>query len=399
MTDTIRDGTKKLYYEDAYATAFNAKVLSCTEKKSAKHQDPSVRLYDVILDQTLFFPEEGGQSPDQGVLDRIPVVDVQISGGVIRHTVAQPIEEGKEVGGVIEWEHRFSNMQQHSGEHIFSGLVHGKFGYDNVGFHLSDREVTMDFSGPIREDEIREIERRANEVIFSNIETQILYPTKEEEKEIAYRSKIEIEGQTRLVIFPGVDVCACCAPHVRRTGEIGILKAVGLQNYKGGVRVSILCGRRALQRFVSDQDILAKTSNYLTTSFESVYDSVVKLKEENARQKAALQKAAACEMKQMIEAVPADRKNVCLFTEGADAKAMRDAVNLLVQSHEGNCAFFSGNDESGYSYIIGCREGDARLAGKILTEKFGARGGGKPEMIQGSVKAAGEDLRAVIESI
>lgn len=404
MADTIKDGTGKLYYDDAYATDFEARVISCREKTdgkqpAGKQQKSSGPVYEIILDQTMFFPEEGGQSPDLGTLNGTAVTDVQIRDGVISHMTGKAFEEGSTVRGAVDRRHRFSNMQQHSGEHLFSGLVHQKFGYDNVGFHLSDREVTLDFNGPITDEQILEIEHQANEAIFANLETQILYPTKEEEKQIEYRSKIEIEGQTRLVRFPGIDVCACCAPHVRRTGEIGILKVVSLQNYKGGVRVSILCGKRALQLFDREHGSLSAISNYLTTSADLAYDSVVKLKEENGRQKSALARVASSEMERTVAEVSPDLKNVCLFTDGADGKAVRDAVNSLVEKHEGICAFFNGNDSDGYSFIIGSRTCDSREAGRILTEKFGARGGGKPAMIQGSVKASAEAIRTALVEV
>ena len=399
MSDPLLDGTRKLYYEDAYAKGFTARVISCREKKPEKGQDKNVIFYEAILDQTLFFPEEGGQSPDLGTINKIPVINVQIRDGIIVHTLTEPLTEGAEVGGIIDWNRRFSNMQQHSGEHIFSGLVHGKFGYDNVGFHLSSREVTLDFNGMITQEEILELERKANEVIYSNIEVVVSYPSKEEEKNIDYRSKIEISGQTRLVTFPGVDVCACCAPHVRRTGEIGLLKVVSMQNYKGGVRVSILCGRRALALFENDHASVTKVANFLTTSPDEIEASVTNLKSENQRLKTVLKKAAAGAMKKMADEVPADQKNVLLFTDGADPKAVREAVNLLVGKHDGFCGVFSGSDAEGYAYIIGSRTGDSRTLCSLLAEKFSARGGGRPEMVQGSLQAAEEELRRFWETL
>ena len=218
--------TVRLYDQDAYATEFEAEVLACeeVEKKEKK-------VYQIWLDQTLFFPEEGGQSPDMGTIDGIKVLDVQIKDEVITHTLAAPLAVGTTVKGVVDWKHRFYNMQQHSGEHIFSGIVHNRFGYDNVGFHLSDSIVTMDFNGVITAEDIEEIETEVNQAIIENIPVEVSYPTKEELKVLEYRSKIEIEGQVRIVTIPGYDVCACCAPHVRRTGEIGMLKVMNVQSY------------------------------------------------------------------------------------------------------------------------------------------------------------------------
>ena len=232
--------TEKLYDQDAYAVEFDAKVLSCEA-----YHDKDESGYHVVLDRTLFFPEEGGQSPDKGTINGIEVTDVQIKKDVVTHSLKEPLAVDENVHGKIDWTHRFNNMQQHSGEHIFSGIVHSRFGYDNVGFHLSDNIVTMDFNGVLTADEVKEIETAVNDVIVKNLPVEITYPAKEELAALDYRSKIEIEGQVRIVTIPGVDVCACCAPHVKRTGEIGTLNVQSLSNYKGGVRISILSGFRA----------------------------------------------------------------------------------------------------------------------------------------------------------
>ena len=196
--------TEKLYDQDAYAVEFDAKVISCEAYQEKKESG-----YHVILDRTLFFPEEGGQSPDKGTIDGIEVTDVQIKKDVITHSLKEPLAVGETVHGIIDWTHRFNNMQQHSGEHIFSGIVHSRFGYDNVGFHLSDNIVTMDFNGVLTTDEVREVETAVNEVIVKNLPVEITYPSKEELKTLDYRSKIEIEGQVRIVNVGEYDCCAC----------------------------------------------------------------------------------------------------------------------------------------------------------------------------------------------
>ena len=275
--------TKKLYDLDAYGTEFEAKVLTCEE---VKKKDTTG--YAVTLDQTLFFPEEGGQSPDQGTINGISVLDVQIKKDVIIHTLAAPVEVGSTVKGKIDWKHRFYNMQQHSGEHIFSGLVHSRFGYENVGFHLSDQTVTMDFNGVLSEADVAEVEYAVNEAIIKNIPIEVTFPTKEELETLDYRSKIEIEGQVRIVTIPGYDVCACCAPHVKRTGEIGMLKVLNVQSYKGGVRISILCGFRALLEFRKKAEVLSELSAKLSANQEGLGEAVDKLKNTNQAMKAKL---------------------------------------------------------------------------------------------------------------
>ena len=303
MTETI-----KLYDRDAYATEFEADIISCEPNKADDKQ------FDIILNQTLFFPEEGGQSPDMGILGGFRVVDVQIKNGVITHTVdisaGDCCEAEKETGkqitgnefepekvelaagvhvhGKIDWQHRFYNMQQHSGEHIFSGIVHRRFGFENVGFHLSDSVVTMDFSGVISPEDIAEVEHEVNVAISKNIPIEVTYPSRDELAQLEYRSKIEIEGQVRIVTVPGYDVCACCAPHVKRTGEIGMLKVMNYQNYKGGVRISILCGFRALEAFRQKCDIISELMGIFTTNQEAIVDNVTKLKAVNQSLKSEL---------------------------------------------------------------------------------------------------------------
>lgn len=385
MLDSSKIRTRKLYYEDAYKTEFTAKVVSANAG-------------DIVLDRTAFFPEEGGQSADTGVLGGFRVADVKIKDGEIHHLLEDrnaSFEAGTEIYGRIDWQHRFSNMQQHSGEHIFSGLVHSTYGFDNVGFHLSDNEVTLDFNGVIGPDGIRDIERRANEIIFRNIPSEIRFLSGEEAKTAEYRSKIDLDDEIRVVTYPGVDACACCAPHVALTGEIGCLKVVGLQNYKGGIRVSILCGMRAMEVFFHDRDILEKTANYLSNSTDEVYHLVVKARTELAETKAALAEAAKKLVQVRIDQIPAGDGNAVLFEESLDAGAMRSAVNSLVQKKNGFCGVFAGSDADGYRYVIGKQGGDARTINNELREKFGARGGGKPEMVQGSVTASRADIETL----
>ena len=237
--------TEKLFYTDSHMQEFTAEVVSCR---------PCDNGYEAVLSRTAFFPEGGGQAADTGVIDGIRVYDVQEKGEQIFHYLEGELEEGKTVTGQIDWDKRFSRMQQHSGEHIVSGIVHARFGYDNVGFHLNDELCTLDLSGPLTKEELREVENAANEAVFANVPVQISYPSKEKLKTLDYRSKIEIDGQVRIVTIPGYDVCACCAPHVYFTGEIGLIKMVQSQNYKGGIRITMLCGRRALKDYQQKEE-------------------------------------------------------------------------------------------------------------------------------------------------
>ena len=402
------DGTRKLYYEDAYAVNFDAQVVSA-EKPVSEGGAGEDSLWRVILDQTLFFPEEGGQSPDKGVLEGFEVVDVQIRSGVIEHTVrvpsgncekagaspeeSLPFTPGMSVSGRIDWSRRFSNMQQHSGEHLFSGIAHTRFGCENVGFHLSDSEVTLDFDKALSEEQIEQVEAAVNEAITANVESRILYPTKAEEAGMDFRSKIEISGQTRLVEFPGYDLCACCAPHVRRTGEIGLLKVMSVQNYKGGVRVSILCGKRALAELCREHRLITGLGRSLSTSTDEVPAQVIRFKEEIASLKTELAASQSELLAMKARALPENAGRVALFAGAADMKVARDLVNDLMTAHSEMAAVFIGNDTDGYSFVIGSADGKANEICGILREAFGARGGGKPVMAQGSVQASEAAIR------
>ena len=386
--------TVRLYDQDAYATEFEAEVLACeeVEKKEKK-------VYQIWLDQTLFFPEEGGQSPDMGTIDGIKVLDVQIKDEVITHTLAAPLAVGTMVKGVVDWKHRFYNMQQHSGEHIFSGIVHNRFGYDNVGFHLSDSIVTMDFNGVITAEDIEEIETEVNQAIIENIPVEVSYPTKEELKVLEYRSKIEIEGQVRIVTIPGYDVCACCAPHVRRTGEIGMLKVMNVQSYKGGVRISILCGFRALEAFRQKADIITELMAQFSTNQEALVENVTKLKNTNQTMKNQLASAKQELMEYKVAAIPEDSENAILFESDLDTPVVRNVVNGLVEQFTGICAVFVGNDESGYQFIVGSKNKDCRAIAAALREKLSARGGGSDKMIQGSVAASQLQIEELLATL
>ena len=386
--------TIRLFDNDAYATEFTATAISC---ESVTENDKTS--YRLILDRTLFFPEEGGQSPDCGTINGIEVLDVQIKKDVIYHTVASYIEPGTAVSGKIDWKHRFYNMQQHSGEHIFSGIVHKTYGYNNVGFHLSNQIVTMDFDGVLTEEQAAQVEYRVNEAIAANIAVEVTYPTKEELALLDYRSKIEIEGQVRIVTILGYDVCACCAPHVHRTGEIGMLKVMTLQNYKGGVRISMLCGFRALEAFREKARVITELSGLLTCGQEMLVDNVAKQKAANQSLKSQLASAKQELMEYKLTAIPAEQKNVVVFDRGMDANAMRNAINRLVKEHEGICAFFNGSDEEGYNYIIGSRSISCKEIADEMRQSLMARGGGSDAMIQGSVNAQREDIEKTLSAL
>lgn len=382
--------TEKLFYQDSHMRNFRAVVESC-EKEGEE--------YEAVLNRTAFFPEGGGQYADTGVIDKVPVVDVKEREGVIFHRVKRPLAVGKQVEGFIDWEERFSKMQQHSGEHIVSGLVHSHFGYDNVGFHMGRDAITMDFNGILTKAQLKEIEKEANEAVVKNLEIQVLYPSKEELSQIVYRSKIEIEGQVRIVVVPGYDTCACCAPHVKRTGEIGLIKLTGLQNYKGGVRVSMLCGFRALADYEEKAESVKRLSVMLSAKENEVAEEVQRLKEELTAQKGKLARLEGKLLEQKVGELEKNQKLVVLFESDLAGNAPRELVNRILCKGTEIAAVFAGTPADGYRYVVGSKTLDVRPFAKRLNERFQGRGGGKPEMVQGSISVGEErKIREEVES-
>lgn len=375
--------TEKLFYRDGYMKTFEAAVLSCEQSGDS---------YKVVLDRTAFFPEGGGQSGDIGTLNGVQVWDTQEKEGIIYHETKEPLPVGEKVEGILDWKERFVRMQQHSGEHIISGLINRIYGYDNVGFHLGKEDVTMDFNGVLTKEQMKEIEYLANEAVFRNIEIQVLCPTEEELRDIVYRSKIEIEGQVRIIRIEGYDCCACCAPHLHRTGEIGLIKLTNVQNYKGGVRISMLAGFRALADYIEKETSVKNIAVSFSAKEHEVCDVVEHLKEEKQSLKQEINKLQMQLLSYKAMEIPEGEKAVCLMEEGLSGNEPRELVNLVLNRNVGICAVFAGNDSDGYRYVIGSRTVDTREAAKIMNEKFYGRGGGKPEMVQGSVVGSGEEI-------
>lgn len=380
--------TEKLFYTDSHLQEFTAEVVSCR---------PCDNGYEAVLSRTALFPEGGGQAADTGVIDGIRVYDVQEKGEQIFHYLEGELEEGKTVTGQIDWDKRFSRMQQHSGEHIVSGIVHARFGYDNVGFHLNDELCTLDLSGPLTKEELREVENAANEAVFANVPVRVSYPSKEELKTLDYRSKIEIDGQVRIVTIPGYDVCACCAPHVNFTGEIGLVKLVQSQNYKGGIRITMLCGRRALKDYQQKEESVKAIMGSLSAKEELIAEAVERVKEECTQLKSELAESRYQILEAQAEKIPDGQKKVCIFDSKLSGNEPRELMNLVLKKGVEVCAVFAGNEESGYRYVIGSETEDVRPYSKVLKEQFDGRGGGKPVMVQGSVNGSEEAIRKVFE--
>ena len=384
--------TEKLFYQDSHLAEFEAEVLSC-EPMTPDILPGCSGGFAAELDRTAFFPEGGGQYADTGVLGGIRVMDVQEKDGRILHLLESPLEPGTCVKGCIDWEERFMKMQQHSGEHIVSGLVHSTFGYNNVGFHLGSEDCTMDFDGELTKEQLVQIEQEANRAVWKNLEIQTLYPSEEELAGMEYRSKIEIEGQVRIVVVPGYDVCACCAPHVSRTGEIGLIKLTHVQRYKGGARVTMLCGGRALQDYETKQEQAGQISALLCAKENEIAEAVRHLRDEADSLKYELGEKEKKLIAAKAEMIPKDGGPVCVFTEDIAGDSMRLLMNLVLEAGHSVCAVFHGNDSEGYRYVIGSRTQNMRELVKEFNAAFNGRGGGKPEMVQGTARGCESEMR------
>lgn len=382
MTETV-----KLFYEDTHRSEFEAIVCSC---------QPEGDNYKVVLDRTAFFPEGGGQYGDIGYIGDVKVIDTQEKDGIVYHITTAPLEEGETVHGEIDWEVRFERMQQHSAEHIISGIVHERFGYENVGFHLGEDYCTMDFNGPITKEQLKEIEIEANEAVFKDLDILTLTPSREELKDMVYRSKIELEGQVRIIQIPGYDTCACCAPHLTKTGEIGLIKLVDMVNYKGGERINMLSGRRALKDYAAKQENAKTIGSMLCEKENEIAKAVEKLKEEQTVLKGKVLKLEQQLLAYKASEVDVTKKLVCVFEEGLSGNGPREMMNILLERGAKVCAIFAGTDETGYRYVIGSRTEDVRPICKCLNEQFAGRGGGKPEMVQGSLTGTREAIEAAL---
>ncbi len=375
--------TRRLYDENPYIKEFDAHVLSCTEGKNG---------WEVVLDESAFFPEGGGQPADQGWLGDARVTDVQDKKEYVLHICDRPVEPGSQVHGRIDWERRFLHMQQHSGEHIFSGIVHGLYGYDNIGFHMGKDFVTVDFSGLLSEEQIAEAERRANETVLADRRILAEYPSQERLKELEYRSKKEIEGAVRIVTVPGADVCACCGTHVERTGEIGPIKVTSSEHYKTGIRLTLEIGWRALEDYGRKHGNVKEISALLSVKPEQTAEAVRRQQEQLLELKASVAALRQRLFDYQTAEIPEGTRRAVLFEEDLNSVEVRRLADRLAE-RAALAAVFSGTDAEGYKYVLCSRTEDVAALGKELNTRLGGRGGGKNPMIQGSVTATEEEIR------
>lgn len=377
--------TEKLYEQDAYLREFDAAVSAF-----GKDKDRSF----VVLTRSAFYPEGGGQPGDRGALffegedgglRRAAVLDTHEKDGEIIHYTDTLIPPGTHVHGEIDWAFRFDQMQNHSGEHIVSGLVHEAYGYNNVGFHMGSERITIDFDGMLDAAQLRGIEQKANAIVWQDVETQIRICTQEEAAELTYRSKKELTGLVRIVSFPGADTCACCGTHVRRTGEIGLIRLISAEKFRGGVRVELLCGRRALAYLEEMEEQNHRISVLLSAKPGETAAAVERLKESAAADAYRLVEMENEKFRQMAQDL-SGKGDVLLIPEGLGPDQVRRVCAEVMETCGGMCAVFSGSDDTDYKYVIGHKGGDVRALVKRMNEALSGRGGGKPFFVQGRVQ-------------
>ena len=387
MMAKAETATKKLYELDSELYDFEACVIACEPMGEGR--------FAVELDQTAFFPEGGGQYADRGTLNGVPVCDVQIRDGRIWHYVDAAFGIGCAVNGQLDAAERFARMQNHTGEHILSGIAHTKWGAENVGFHLGECEMTMDFDIPLTEEQLSELELAANAAVWANTEIFAEYPTSDVLELVPYRSKLDLYENVRLVVIKDVDICACCAPHVKRTGEVGAIKIVSAIHHKGGMRLWVLCGAWALSDYCQKhEDILTITRGQSVKPWQAV-EAVDKLADDLLATRAALS-ASRRELSEvkLATATPDERGNLWFFEAEMDANIQRGMADRGADRvPNGICGVFVAT-EGGYRYVCVSRSNPLRAIGKELNAALCGRGGGSDAMIQGTLGATREQIEA-----
>ena len=380
--------TIKLYYDNVLLRGFDATVLSCDAGKNG---------WAVVLDRTAFYPEGGGQPCDRGTLGTVRVTDVHEKGGVITHTCDGPLGVGETVHGAIDWARRFDHMQQHSGEHIVSGLLCEAYHCDNVGFHLGEDTVIIDYNADIPWEGVVEIEKKANQYIWEDHPFEVLWPTAEELAALPYRSKKALTGAVRITSFPGADMCACCGTHVVSSGQVGLVKFLSCQKFRDGVRLELLCGQRAMDYLAMTWEQNRAVGQALSVKPQATAAAVAKIQTELS---ALRQRVTALEEASFAATAEAcrGRGDVLLVTESLQGDGVRRLCDNLSQVCGGRAAVFAGA-EGAYRYAVIHPGHDLSPLVKSLNAALHGRGGGRDGFAQGSVAATEAEIRAFFQTV
>lgn len=379
---------EKLFYEDPFLVEFTARVLSCTPDKEG---------FAVTLDRTAFYPEGGGQNADHGTLGGAAVTDVREKEGEVIHYCDKALPVGDTVAGAIDFARRFDLMQQHSGEHIVSGILCGRHGCDNVGFHIGHDLVTIDFNTQLTMEELREIETLANRYIWEDHPIEVSWPEPEVLAALPYRSKKALTGAVRIVTFPGADCCACCGTHIRRSGQVGMIKLLSCQKFREGVRIEMAAGGRALRYCTEVLDQNTHVSQLLSAKPLETAAAVERLQKELYSLRGRVAALEEGDFARKAEHF-AGKGDVLLIEGDMASESVRRLCAAVMDTCGGRCAVFAGSDSQGYKYAMGQTGGDLRALVKDLNTALNGRGGGKPHFAQGSLQASAEAIRAFFQN-
>ena len=380
--------TRKLYYEDCHLSAFSARVVSCESAEKG---------FEVTLDATAFYPEGGGQACDLGILGSARVLDVREKGEAVVHLCDRALEVGAMVEGNIDYARRFDLMQQHTGEHMVSGVIHKRYGYHNTGFHMGSDVITIDFDGVIPAEDLPAIEAEVNAGIWQDLPLRCWYPAEEELPQVGYRTKKALPWPVRIVEVPGYDKCACCGIHVARTGEVGLVKLFTVISFRGGSRMEMACGKRALAMLNAAFDQNRQVSQAFSAKIWETGEAARRMNETLEQEKQRFSQLLRKQFESIAENY-VNSGNVLRFEEGLDSVQVRMLADAIAEKCGGRAAVFSGTEETGYAYCLVTREGDLKQFGKEMTAALKGRGGGKPNFQQGRVSAAKEQIEAFFRS-
>lgn len=381
--------TIKLFYESSYLKEFNAKIIDCIEKDGH---------FETILDRTAFFPEGGGQESDTGFIKDIEIYHVEERNNVIYHFSKKSISISENVNCSIDFEKRFIRMQNHTGEHVLSGLANKMFGCTNVGFHLSET-VTVDFDKELSKEQLDLLEKKSNYSIWKCLPVSAFFPSEAEQKALMYRSKKEIFENLRLVKIEEIDLCACCAPHVKNTGEIGIIKILACYRHRGGTRLIMVCGKSALDDYKLKNKILKKASdrlcvqpNYFGEAFEKYSNDYTELGTVLTTVKKELRSYKIKDLGNTDE-------EIIFFTERNEEKELPRLSKDLNSKTDKICYLFSGDDIEGYSYIISVGNPESDISNTVakFNNTLNGVGGGKANFYRGMVKSSQSKITEFIK--
>ena len=372
---------RKLYYEDSHRKEFTATVTGCEWVKNG---------WKVTLDATAFYPEGGGQPWDTGRLGEASVLSVTEKEETVVHLCDKPLAVGSTVTGTVDWDRRLDFMQQHSGEHMVSGIIHKRYGYHNVGFHMGADVVTIDFDGIVPQEDIREIEETVNAAIWANLPVKCWYPAEDELPSVPYRRKRDLPWPVRIVEFPGVDICACCGTQVQATGEIGLVKLLSCVRFHEGVRIEMVCGKRALRMLSDAYEQNKQVSQAFSAKIGETGQAARRMKETLTWEKF---RSAGLE-KRLFGSIArgyAGKRLALHFEENLSPNANRELCDAIAD-YAAMAVTLSGNDQTGYSLCIISRTEDAKAMGAAAVKALNGRGGGKREAFQGSIQASRQEI-------